>query len=162
MNKKTSLFFPLCFFICGAIHVNAQSGTVVSGGEATGTNGKVSYSVGQTDYKAVAGNDGVVTQGVQQPYEIVTITGIKQTGIQLTASVYPNPTVNFVTLSFADKDLKNTEYSLFDSKGKIISSQAVNSQQTNISMSGLATGTYFIKVLTNKTESKTFKIIKNS
>jgi len=43
------------------------------GGNATGQNGRVSYSIGQVDFITVSGSGGTVTQGIQQPYEIFVV-----------------------------------------------------------------------------------------
>ena len=160
MNKTNTAFIISIFLF--SINATAQSGTAASGGNATGSNGNVSYTIGQTDYKYANSNEDYVTEGLQQPFDITVVAGIKATNIHLDASVYPNPTANFVTLSFSDPEIQNMSYKVFDVNGKLIQQQNIVKPQTNIAMSGLVNGTYFIKVLNSKTEIKVFKIIKNS
>lgn len=158
MMKKLLLFVAIS---CSIGKIRAQSSTVASGGDASGSGGKVSYTVGQTNYITETGSNGVVTQGMQQPYEILIISGLDKTTINMTASVYPNPTDGYVILSIDNETVRNLTYTLFDVAGNTIRQKKVNSNQTQIQLSDLAEGVYFIKVLQGESEMKTFKIIKN-
>ena len=51
----------------------AQESANVSGGEATGSGGTVSYTIGQVAYTNHTGTNGNINQGVQQPYEIYLV-----------------------------------------------------------------------------------------
>jgi hypothetical protein len=141
------------------LNFHAQQGPVTSGGDAIGSGGSMSFTIGQIDYTSSTSGGGSVNQGIQQPYEIFVVTGIQEKEIELTASVYPNPTTDFVMLSVPK--FNNMSYELYDLQGKLIVKQKINSGQTSISMVNLANAIYFIKVLNNKSEVKTFKIIKN-
>ena len=46
----------------------AQENSVSVGGDITGVNGSVSFSVGQIDYTYVSGTNGNINEGVQQPF----------------------------------------------------------------------------------------------
>ena len=77
----------------------AQETVPATGGNASGSGGSASYSIGQMVYTTNTGTNGSVAQGVQQPYEISVITGIEEAkGISLNCSAYPNPTIEFITL----------------------------------------------------------------
>ncbi|MCW3086554.1 MAG: hypothetical protein JWP12_3920 [Bacteroidetes bacterium] len=158
-KTKTILFFSLFLFAVTAL--KAQTGTVAAGGNATGPGGSVSYSIGQTDYITESGKPGTVSQGLQQPYEIQVMTGIGVTGINLSATVYPNPTTDVVTLSVQDLSVANMSYAVYDIQGKLIMHDKLSGSSTVISFEGLSKSGYFIKVLSNNSEVKTFKIIKN-
>ncbi len=70
-----------------------------SGGNAGGSGGSVSYSIGQLFYKIYPGPDGSVAEGVKQPYEISVLTGIQEElGINLVISAFPNPAFNYLIL----------------------------------------------------------------
>ena len=47
---------------------NAQSGTVASGGTASGKGGSVSYSLGEVVFTSINSAKGIVIQGIQQGY----------------------------------------------------------------------------------------------
>jgi len=145
----------------GFAALHAQNAVPASGGNASGSDGSVSYTVGQVVYTAETGNGQSVYQGVQQPYEISVVTGIDQAKfIQLSCSVYPNPTTDYVTLKVENYHSSNLAYQLFGSDGRLIERKKVDDLEKTISMSGLSASTYFLKVLDNGMDVKTFKIIK--
>ncbi|WP_264520171.1 T9SS-dependent choice-of-anchor J family protein [Flavobacterium sp. N1994] len=72
-------------------------------------------------------------------------------------SCYPNPVKNTLTVT-NDATIDTIEIATV--LGQSISSQKVNDLQTQINLSGLASGIYFVKVTSSKQE-KTIKIIKD-
>ena len=147
------------FFFLATGNLNAQNGTVASGGNASGTGGTVTYSIGLINYTIASGTGGTSTLGIQQPFEIF-VTGIVGPEGNLSAEVYPNPADRFVVLRLNNSTNQNLSYALFDMQGRIIGLEEVNTQQVIIPVTGLAGGAYLIKVM-NSNEVKTFKIIKN-
>jgi hypothetical protein len=158
MTKPKKIIIVLLLF-CGV--ARAQNGPVAAGGDASGTGGSASYSIGQVDYITENGTGGTITQGLQQPYEIAVVTGIEATDINLSASVYPNPTADLVTLNVKSSSTLNMFYILCDVQGKQIRQDKLSGSETRISMEELNKATYLLKVLDNNKEVKTFKIIKN-
>jgi hypothetical protein len=155
--KKTMT--NVAFLLLGLGGLHAQESLTATGGEATGTGGTASYSVGQVVYTTNTGTNGSVAQGVQQPYEISTTVGINETSINLEMSVYPNPTKNYLTLKTEDNS--NLSYQLYDLQGKVIENKKVNANSTIITMEALPKASYFLTVTDNKKIVKTFKVIKN-
>jgi hypothetical protein len=147
--------------LSGVTALEAQNGTVSSGGEASGTGGSASYSIGQVDYITENGSGGTITQGLQQPYEILVVTGMEAKDINLSASVYPNPTADQVTLSVKNLSVSNMIYILSDVQGKTIKRNNLSGNETQVRMDELSKGIYFLKVLDSNKEVKTFKIVKN-
>lgn len=155
--KKTMT--SAAFLLLGLGGLYAQESVNGSGGEATGTGGTASYSVGQVVYTTATGTNGSVAKGVQQPYEITVTIGENETAINIQMSVYPNPTINFLTLKVEDTD--KLTYQLLDLQGKVIENKKVMANSTTIKMGKLPKATYFLKVTSDKQTVKTFKIIKN-
>lgn len=142
--------------------VLAQETVTTSGGEASGINGAVSYTVGQIVYTTNFGTNGSVAQGVQQPYEISVVVGIEEAkDITLECSVYPNPTTDYLTLKVDNYELLAFDFRLYDISGKLLESKKIESHETSIVLSNFATSIYFLKVTQSNKEIKTFKIIKN-
>ena len=142
--------------------VSAQESVNATGGNASGSGGSASYSVGQVVYTTNTGTNGSVAQGVQQPFEISVVTGLEEAkGINLSVTAYPNPTTDYLTLSIGEFEISNLSYQLYDMNGKLLQSEKITGNQTSIVMSNLVPATYFIKVIQNNKEVKTFKIIKN-
>jgi hypothetical protein len=122
----------------------------------------VSYSIGQSVYTTNTGTGGSVSQGVQQPYEIMIVSGFGEVHvISLTASVYPNPTSDIITLKVENYTVENLGYYLYDINGALLENKRIESNKTNIVMSNLPPAVYFLKVTERNEEIKAFKIIKN-
>jgi hypothetical protein len=155
---KLSSVILLCLGITNAI---AQDAVPAAGGDATGTSGSASYSVGQVVYTSVSSASGSVNQGVQQPYEIL-ITGLNtNTDINLAMSIFPNPSTTFIKLNVGKQHLENLSYQLYDVQGKLLYEKKITEVESFVLMNEYNSGSYLLKVVENKTELKTFKIIKN-
>ena len=139
----------------------AQQATTATDGNASGSGGTVAYSVGQIVYTTNTGTTGSVAQGVQQAYEISIVLGIEDNSINLELIAYPNPTTNFLTLNVGKAVLSTLNFQLYDISGKLIESRKIISSTETIGMENLPSATYFLKVVNNNQEVKTFKIIKN-
>lgn len=150
------------FALFSQLVVFSQSNTVTTGKTATGATGSATYSIGQIDYQTNNGSSGTISQGIQQAFEIVTLSTNDIPQIQLVAIVYPNPTVQDITLTIKEYDLTNLEYTLFDLQGRIISNGKITQNETQIEMGHLSSANYFLKVSQANKDLKTFKIIKNN
>ncbi len=146
----------------GMQHTSAQTSVNASGGNSSGTEGSVSYSVGQIVNNISSGSSGSVHEGIQLPYEISVISGVERTDINLNLAAYPNPTTNdlFLTLDRLEQ-VSSTYYAVFDNAGKMLATNKVIDRITTISMRELPLGIYYLKILQNDKNIKTFKIIKN-
>jgi len=154
------------FYIAGSLTVaSAQNNLPTTGGNATGSGGSVSYSVGQVFYTTNTGVTGSVAQGVQQPYEISIISAIEEAiRIDITISATPNPTTEFITLKIdasTPLSIQSLIYQLFDIQGKLLETKKIEGNETSIVMSNLIPAVYFLKVMQSEKEIKTFKIIKD-
>ncbi len=160
MTKIKTILLSYALLLLCLSNVHAQEGTVPAGGNASGPEGTVSYTIGSICYTTIGDASTTITQGIQQPYEILVVNGIEEKNISL-GSVYPNPTADYVTLSLTG-DMQNMAYTLSDINGKTIRQQTLVKPQTNIAMASLANGPYLIKVYNNKKQLKTYKVIKNN
>jgi hypothetical protein len=155
----TTLSF-MFFILSGTI---AQEAVVTSGGNASGSNGTVSYSLGQVFYITTIGTNGnSVSEGVQQPYEIFVATSVpKAEDISLSAKVYPNPVNDLLMLKTGDFEEEGLLYQLFDINGKMLQEKKVTNTESQIIMSGLRPSTYFLKIIqTDKAAPKVLKVFK--
>jgi len=162
MRHKRLKLSGILFLGLGLTGLKAQTSVNATGGNALGSGGSASYSVGQVTYTTNTGSSGSVAQGVQQPFEISVVTAIeKAKGINLLVSAFPNPTTDYLTLEIKDFELSNLCFQLYDMNGKILQSEKITGNQTIIFMSNLFPAVYFVKIMQGNKEVKTFKIIKN-
>lgn len=158
-TKSIICFILLSGFCISFLH--AQSAIPASGGNASGSGGSASYSVGQVLYYTISGTNGTVAQGVQQPYEISLITAIKNTEeINLRCIVYPNPTTRILKLVIRTKDFTDLRFQLYNMNGLRIQDKGIDNEETEIFVDNLSPSVYFLKVLSGNREIKTFKIIR--
>lgn len=143
------------------ITAQAQQAITAAGGDASGSGGTVAYSAGQIVYTTNTNTSGVVSQGVQQAYEIF-IVGITETELNSSLLVFPNPTADNLTLQISDYNNEKLSYQFFNMQGQLVSNGQVTEQQTQINTAGLPPATYFINVLNQENKNvQSFKIIKN-
>ena len=139
----------------------SQEAIPASGGDASGSGGTLSFTVGQLVYSSNSGSNGSVADGVQQPYEISTTVGIELSTISLDFIAYPNPTINNIVLSIKDFNNEKLNYQLYDMSGKLLKSNKVNAINTTIDMSELPVSNYVLNINNDSSTIKSFKIIKS-
>jgi len=139
----------------------AQESLVPSGGNATGSNGSMSYSVGQIAFHTNSTTEGRVTCGVQQPYEISGVSGISEDkAIFLPIRAYPNPVSDHLFLCVDESGHPNLQYQLYDLQGRLLYSEHIRCRKTKIPMNDLVPATYFIRVFQDNSDLISIKIIK--
>ena len=167
MKKLIILFISLMLALPALTYMQAQqihASVNAAGGNASGTGGSVSYSVGQLFFTTAFGTNGSVSEGVQQPFEISVLSGVEDiTGIDLYYAVYPNPTSGKLMLKLDASISLSTQamsYQLYDVNGKMLRNDRLKEYETIIEMSDLISSPYFLKVSKNNKEVKLFKVIK--
>jgi hypothetical protein len=140
--------------------LSAQEAIMTTGGNAVGSGGSASFSIGQVLYTTHADAEGSIAQGVQQAFEFSTFTGTDETTTGTDISVFPNPANDYLILEVADFENKQLQYQLLDINGRILADQIVTAHQVSITTTLLIPGTYFLKIMADKAEIKTFKIVK--
>ena len=158
--KKQSYYLIFIFLFClGGIQ--AQDAILTSGGDASGSGGSFSYSVGQIVYTTIIDSNGSMAQGVQQPFEISAVLGVDDLlGINLSLVAYPNPTTDFLNLTIANLNYKNLSYQLFDINGRLLAQKKLENNSNEITMKQFPSAMYFLKIFNNQKLVKLFKIIK--
>jgi Secretion system C-terminal sorting domain len=162
MNPKKLILLILFYFLIG-FDVQAQEAIITSGGNASGSGGAVSFSVGQLVYATYNGSNGSIASGVQQAYEISEIISDPNNILNITLEykIFPNPTTDFLTLNIANINNKKLSYFLYNSNGTLIENKEIKDNETVIVMAKLVSSIYFLKIIEGQRELKTFKIIKN-
>jgi len=158
LNKKLTLS-ALILIGLGLTSLKAQQATTSTGNEALGSGGNVAYSVGQVVYTTNTSVTGSVAQGVQQAYEVFSV-GVKENTINISWSIFPNPTTDNLTLQIKDLNRKKLSYQLLNIQGKLLETKQIIANQAQIIMNSLPSATYFINVIQGNKQIQSFKIIK--
>ena len=161
--KRITTFIVFLLSLAGATF--AQSAIVPLGGDTQSNSGSVSYTVGQIAVESAANSNGSVTivEGVQQPYEIMTVGIDEYPQIALNAVVYPNPTENLAQLRLNGFEIPadGLRAILYDGNGKQLQSLMVTDDLTAFQIGQYATGTYYLELRDGKRVLKTFKIVRS-
>lgn len=137
----------------------AQQTINAAGLNATGSGGSSSYSVGQIDYSSKGANNQI-TEGVQQPYEIVNLAVSENGNEEKNISLYPNPVKEVLFVDFNQEKFSNSTYQLYDAQGKLIKNGNFNQKKNELNFSSLPASIYIIRIFSDNKIVKTFKIIK--
>ena len=133
-----------------------------AGGDFSGTDASVAFTIGQVACTAVWGPSGSELQGVQQPYEVFGPTALDEGDDPLYGlEVYPNPATDRLYISVPEAALSGRTYDLADMAGHVLVSGKVESALTPVDLSGVAQATYVLRVRTSGGTTRTFKIVKH-
>lgn len=83
-------------------------------------------------------------------YEMIEFMGTQNPGsIASDLMIYPNPASDLVTISGGEMTIKTMD--VVDTTGRVVMKNSnVNKKETNLDVSGLSSGVYFVRMLTSK------------
>lgn len=165
-NINAKPYFFLVFLgisLSFAPKASAQQTQLSSGGNGSGIGGSFAYSVGQVMYTAESNSAISLSKGVQQSFELILVTGIEEEDrYGLAATVFPNPTTNYLTVEIKNYTPTTAfEILLFDAKGKQVHRQQVVDIETQIQMEHLSSALYILQLIQGNKLVKLVKVIKN-
>lgn len=124
--------------------VRGQQAISTTGDESMGSGGTVSWTVGQVDYEATLATGGSVQRGVQQPYEwLVTSAPEAQMPV---VSVWPNPAVDAVMVSWEAPLPAPAYYALYSGSGALVQQGGVAGTTVTVPLAAQASGTYVLVI----------------
>jgi hypothetical protein len=140
-----------------SIFAHSQQAVVSGGGDAFGTVGSVSYSIGQIAYSHSA--DGLINEGVQQPFEIFSISvDDKFQDFQL--NIFPNPTSNALIIAMENYS-PGVSASVLSADGRLIDTILLISSVTSIDVSSLPAANYFIRLTNEAGNTANYQVVKH-
>lgn len=159
-------FWLFVLFLTGTGTTTAQQ-VVSTAGDYTGNSAvQMSWTIGEVVTTTVNSEDNILTQGFHQSR--ITITAIdKLIDLGFGISAFPNPASESVILRFDHMPDKQTDwlgkdyyFQLYDLSGKLLIYKHIEDMETVILMASFIPSTYFLKIIKNNKEIRTFKIIK--
>ena len=101
-------------------------------------------------------------EGVQQPYEISEVLAVENFSELITdVTIYPNPSTDVLMLKLINKEALDLNFKLMDVNGRLIKTDKISSEVTEISVLDLPSSIYFLQILNQNKEVKNYKIIKH-
>ncbi len=141
---KNILTSIILLFTISAFSQTIEKSSISSGGEST-SNGTLTmvYSIGEANIaESTTGNihisEGFISEGLNATLGIKDLAKIE--GVK----VFPNPTVDYVNISFSETI--NAQIRVFDLTGKELYSNTISSDKTSINLSRYNKGTYLVHV----------------
>ncbi|MCK9449562.1 MAG: T9SS type A sorting domain-containing protein [Bacteroidales bacterium] len=147
MNRdyhKTMMLSVIALLITGLSI--AQTSVNTSGGTGSGYEGTTTYSIGQIIVTAESGQNGSVTHGIQQSFEMYLLNNSETASPKLSMKVFPNPATDYVVLEIKEPTMETYSYRLFNTQGNILESDKIADQQTEIDIKHLPSQVYFLQV----------------
>jgi hypothetical protein len=152
-----SLFIALLLFtsfLSGAQEVIATQGDYFSN-----ANGSISFTIGEVVIETITNGSNSITQGFNNQSELVVL-GVDDIENEFQALVFPNPVSDILQLNISD--FTGLNYSVYDLRGRLISSNNILESKTTINLTKYSNGIYLLMLLNeNKQKLKTYRIIKN-
>lgn len=138
----------------------AQSGIVAAGGVADGDAGSATFSIGQIDYGFQQSGTFSVSEGLQQPFEIIPLATAQPRGLQMT--LYPNPTASGVRLYLPSGTAGGYSYEVFNGGGQRVGQGKFAVSDGIIPLQAFSPGVYLLRIVLSDGREQTFKIIKHN
>jgi hypothetical protein len=158
------LFYPLILLFLISLFNNlaiAQSGIVHVGGDVFGSDGSVSFTIGQIDYLTVNGPDGSINPGIQQVYDDVGV-GVSSTVRYIDLlKIYPNPNSGIFTLELLNEEQSSDiTVEIYGIHGNLIKQTKLGSRNLHIlDISDKPAGIYHLRAI-KENKSTVIKIVK--
>jgi hypothetical protein len=161
MNKIK--FLLVCMLFSGFLSAQSVTPEVVasSGAHMESSEAQLSFTVGECITETFSSTNNQLTQGFQQSkYTVVDIS--EKSLSDLSISVYPNPSTDYINIDISNEDNKSFNVELYDMSGRIVKSDEISSNN-KINMQDLSSAEYILKVFDSKNNLlKTFKIVKSN
>ena len=157
------LALMLCFGAAGQSDSGSIQMAIVSAGNSvSNVHARFSFSIGQVNQEYIS-NDYQMNQGIQQPFEFVTVATHEPVQHAFGCIAYPNPVSTTLTVSIdenAFSPFKAYRIAICDGMGKTLYAQKIKDPISQVSVANLAPGAYFVQVLDDDDNYVVFQIIK--
>ena len=154
-------FLSLIYVFLISLMSIAQS-SVNAGGSRNNINGlKFTYTLGQPFGAKVFVGEKKISEGVQQPIELIRIvSGLLDLSI-MKFDISPNPTDDLLNVKLIHPEIKNLVIRMIDFNGKELINQAITQEEFVLDIKNYPSATYFLGLFKSEILIGSYKIIKN-
>jgi hypothetical protein len=169
MKHSARILFAFCLITMifhDIVTVKAQQVVSTSGNHAGNGTVQLSWTIGETVTGTISSGNNILTQGMHQSK--LTVTAVEElVGSGFEISAFPNPATECVHIKIvsmsrgkASDMWKDFSFQIHDLHGIVLNYNQIEDSETVIRMDSYAPSIYFLKIMDNNREVKTFKIIK--
>lgn len=151
--------FLLLFLFVSSNLISQNS--FVSSGDTYTNNGSFSYSVGQISLNQIINSEGSLFEGIQQPFEILTLNIIDNFTKLSDINSYPNPTKGAFFIELKNNNSFPYKLKIYDLRGSLIYSKDITHTISEINLKTKPNGVYLVQLIKEGKRLQYFKIIKN-
>lgn len=164
MKKLIPLLCLLLPFASGAQSIERQIVASAGGSASAGSNFRIDYTIGDVAVSTLSGGSHFLTQGFQQPSSSSVFINENPEN-PFIISIYPNPVREDFLVTVQNVSSGRIKVQVFDIVGQLVVDAtpvevASGAAQVIVPASGLATGTYYVRVMHNNTLLATSKIVR--
>jgi hypothetical protein len=161
---KRKILNAFCIFIFGITFGQEFTSEIVSSTGDNFLNGQnqLCWTIGEPITETIISNDYVLTQGFHQNnLEMNTIDKVIFEDLKVT--IFPNPTIDIIYISFQNNKFQELTLKLIDSNGKQILNQRLTDFKKieQINLTGLPAELYILNI-SNKEQDYSFRLIKKN
>jgi hypothetical protein len=139
--------------------LEAQNMPVSSGGNGQSSEGSISYSVGQTMFTPILGDEVDLSPGNQQPAEISFIPSVGASFEMGGFTLFPNPSRDQIMIGTENLNgVVNLE--IRNAIGQVLLTDLITENNHQLNVRQLAAGSYFVYLISNQAQFTTLKLIK--
>lgn len=130
-----------------------------SGSSFSSSNARVDFTIGEAVTSSLTAGNVQVTQGFHQPE--IKFSGLEDFADEYTFNLYPNPTVQYVTLNTSNS--AEMKIHVYDMNGKTLIHSNVFISAITLDLSSLSAGNYVLMVSSVSGQPlKSYSVIKSS
>lgn len=162
MRKIISIIWILLVFVVSQAQVTTSPTVVASGGGyATGSNIAVSYTIGESVINTATGTGSILTQGFQQPNEIINAILETEEDDAKAIALYPVPANSTMWCGYRFATPGKVTIEARNVLGQVVGPSLADTyssgnQVQQIDISQMAVGNYYLTVIhTSETSKKT-------
>lgn len=151
------VLFLLTF--ASSLLLTAQNMPVSGGGDADSAAGNISYSIGQTAFIPILGDDLALTPGNQQPAEISFIPSVGASIEKGGFTLFPNPSRDQIMIA-TESINGEVNLEIRNAMGQVVFRDLITENSHQLNLRQLAAGSYFVYLISNQAQLTTLKFIK--
>lgn len=160
LNLMKQLILPIVLLFL-SLSIMAQELVSTAGGSAKTSDIQMDWSIGEIATETLESNEVTVTQGFHQPLTVISTSIEEWENTNFNFVLKPNPTKDFVQITFQHESLETVDIYIFSISGKLIQHRKNMMSGSELDLTGFGSGEYVIHLSDKKDIVKTYKVIKN-